>query len=44
MLKRFKYSAIAQANPNPSKVEVPLPNSSMITKESFVAVCRNNGT
>lgn len=33
------YSAIAQANPNPSKVEVPRPSSSMITKEFFVAVC-----
>lgn len=34
------YSAMAQANPKPSKVEVPLPNSSIMTRESFVAVWR----
>lgn len=31
------YSDIAHANPNPSQVEVPLPNSSIIIKESLVA-------
>lgn len=30
---------MAQARPNPSYVEVPRPSSSMITSESFVAVC-----
>lgn len=31
------YSEIAQASPNPSYVDVPLPSSSMIINESFVA-------
>lgn len=31
-------SAIAQAIPNPSDVDVPLPNSSIIIKESGLAV------
>ena len=33
------YSEMAQASPNPSYVEVPLPSSSMITRESLVADC-----
>ena len=32
------YSAIAQANPKPSKVDVPRPSSSMMTSELAVAV------
>ena len=37
------YSEMAQASPNPSYVEVPLPSSSMITRESLVAVCMEQG-
>ena len=36
------YSAIAQAIPQPSYVEVPLPNSSIKTSESGVAVWNEN--
>lgn len=33
----IKYSEMAQANPNPSQVDVPLPSSSTITKDRLVA-------
>lgn len=38
------YSAIAQAMPQPSYVEVPRPSSSMITSELLVVVCKDNAT
>jgi hypothetical protein len=38
------YSAIAQAMPQPSYVEVPRPSSSMITSELLVAVCKDSVT
>ena len=34
------YSEIAQANPNPSYVDVPRPSSSIMIKLSFVALLR----
>jgi hypothetical protein len=36
-LRTAAHSEIAQAKPNPSLVEVPLPNSSMIISECWVA-------
>lgn len=37
---KITYSAIDQASPQPSYVEVPLPSSSIITKDFSVAVCK----
>lgn len=38
------YSEIAQARPKPSYVDVPLPNSSMMMRESSVADLKSKNT
>ena len=35
----ISYSDMAQASPNPSYVDVPRPNSSIMISELLVAVC-----
>ena len=34
---------MAHASPKPSKVELPLPSSSMMIKEFLVALCKEEG-